>query len=254
MCASNRKHDIHNLARPRRTGHDGTLRVWPSSGLPVQGKPVCEVYDGHRDTLSDLAWGEDETAVVSGSRDGTVRVWDRRLQVRRHPLPAHASAWVRTATHGHPHGMLPCTWQGLLPRAASSRTTSHQQDTLQSWGHRCMRLQCQLALEAAAACDPAPHPPLWWERVDEAIIPSANSSPKPLTLPFTLFGGSASMNPCCPLRWKAERACRARRSVGSTATNRLASLTPGSSPAWPQPKPNPTPTPNPTRIPPSPQT
>jgi len=49
---------------------DTNVHVWDlSSGLPTL------ILKGHTDTVNSIAWGPDNNQLVSGSKDGTVRVW-----------------------------------------------------------------------------------------------------------------------------------------------------------------------------------
>jgi eukaryotic-like serine/threonine-protein kinase len=62
-------------------GHDGRTVVafsWKQARvLPLQ-TPEQQVLRGHTDFVTTLGWAGDSSAVVSGARDGTVQVWDRR--------------------------------------------------------------------------------------------------------------------------------------------------------------------------------
>src|SRR5262249_4158815 len=60
---------------------DNSIRLWDvasaaeAGGKEVPGAEVAELH-GHTDYVHAVAWSPDGTRLVSGSGDGTVRIWD----------------------------------------------------------------------------------------------------------------------------------------------------------------------------------
>jgi hypothetical protein len=64
-------------------GRDRAIRLWD----PATGQEVARL-DGHTNYVFSLSYSPDGASLVSGSGDGTVRIWEtespaRRLQARR---------------------------------------------------------------------------------------------------------------------------------------------------------------------------
>jgi WD40 repeat protein len=73
------------VAWPVSFTHDGSrvLAVDPATNTvqvldPSTGQPVLNPLAGHTDVVNSVSTGEDGTLVVTGSQDGTARVWDGR--------------------------------------------------------------------------------------------------------------------------------------------------------------------------------
>ncbi|KAG8901487.1 hypothetical protein FRC00_006790 [Tulasnella sp. 408] len=89
---------------------DSTIRVWT---IPSQGQPTYAPFDasraksvlvGHTDAVWDLALLRDDTLLVSGGSDGTVKVWDTSL-----PSTPLKLSWGYNGVDGEPESSLGIT-------------------------------------------------------------------------------------------------------------------------------------------------
>lgn len=85
-----------NGSRLASTGTGTTILVWDTST-----GSVLQTLSGHTDTVSDLSWANEEL-LLSGSLDGTLRIWDTSNGVARQHLdtghPVETVAWSPIGT------------------------------------------------------------------------------------------------------------------------------------------------------------
>ena len=75
----------------------GTLAVPLAGHHPAQIRAETQIFGGHSGSISSVAWSPDGARILTGSRDGAVRVWDARtgettLELT-HERDAYAVAW-----------------------------------------------------------------------------------------------------------------------------------------------------------------
>jgi WD40 repeat protein len=63
--------------------NDKTLKVWQQAG-PREWSVVCNL-EGHSDAIRSLAWAPDDSSILTGSVDGTVKVWALQEQEEQEP-------------------------------------------------------------------------------------------------------------------------------------------------------------------------
>ncbi|MFP4248252.1 MAG: WD40 repeat domain-containing protein [Armatimonadota bacterium] len=74
---------------------DGTIRIWPRSGDEPLRVFEADLFgeDGHRGGVLSLAVSEDGAKLLSGGRDGTMRLWDLRAGAQEAIFRGHRG-WV----------------------------------------------------------------------------------------------------------------------------------------------------------------
>jgi hypothetical protein len=94
LDVSGRAEGTGKAIRPPGAALDGAkaLCVPPFGGVSEAGR-----FSGHTDEVTDLAVSPDGTRVVSGSKDGTVRVWDTSSRRAHHMLSGHTGPVLTVA-------------------------------------------------------------------------------------------------------------------------------------------------------------
>jgi len=82
--------DGRTLASP---AEDKKIRLWN-----IEAGELCQLFDGHSDSIICVAWSPDGLCLASGSFDKTIRIWEvatgKLLQImERHSGPVHSVAW-----------------------------------------------------------------------------------------------------------------------------------------------------------------
>lgn len=102
-------------------GNDGTVKLW-RPWLAFGNRPEPIVLRGHADAVTSIAFSPDGRRIVSGGRDGTLRVWDTATGQETFALSAHADAVTCVAFSHDGHRVASaggdgtvCVWDGSPP-------------------------------------------------------------------------------------------------------------------------------------------
>jgi WD40 repeat protein len=87
---------------------DGVMFVWE----PAVSR-VAKRLNGHTDTVTTMVFAEGAPVLVSGSLDGTVRVWHRKEQRQIYCLQAHAGG-VKAVAFDGPQRLLSAGWDATV--------------------------------------------------------------------------------------------------------------------------------------------
>ena len=89
--------EVHPDGRIFATGTQGnnnTVLVWD-----ISERQQVHAFEGHTDAVTDISFSDNGYYMASGSKDGSVRVWDlRKLKCREtlqlaNDQPVHGQAW-----------------------------------------------------------------------------------------------------------------------------------------------------------------
>jgi WD40 repeat protein len=95
---------------------DGTIRVWPSSGEEPLHVFEADLFGetGHRGGVLSLAISEDGARLLSGGRDGTMRLWDLQARSQEAIFRGHRG-WVEAVRFAGSDA-ISGSWDGMVRR------------------------------------------------------------------------------------------------------------------------------------------